>query len=101
PSTRYYDDRDDLTVRIDATYLRQDFSVKMPCYDLPHWPSRQRYDFITRIRPATPAEIAAAPQKSDTYPQREAVLHVLRELPIQKGGDSRTEWERIVQAATK
>ncbi len=39
-----------LLVRIDVTYLRQDFSVMLPVADAAPWPEMQRFDFVVRTR---------------------------------------------------
>jgi hypothetical protein len=98
PSVLYYGDpRLDgelVNVRFDITYLRQDFSARLP-YDLKdNWPRLQRYDFITQVRAATDEELQERPV-TKSYPQRDAILLVLRKLTGQDGGDSKAEWERI------
>jgi len=58
----YYGDQSptpDILVRIDVTYLRQDFSMMMPVADAAPWPQRQRFDFLVRTR-ELPAEEAHA-----------------------------------------
>ena len=97
PSVEYYFSGNNL-VRLDTTYLRQDFSVNMSCRVVDTcWSGPQRYDFITRLRPATEKEIAAsAKPKSGSYPQREAILDVLRSLTGKDGGDNSLRWDRIV-----
>src|SRR5262249_32980611 len=50
---------DDILVRVDATYLRQDFSVMLPVENAAPWPDFQRYDFLVRTRTVTPAEADA------------------------------------------
>jgi HEAT repeat protein len=45
-----------LLVRIDVTYLRQDFSVVLPVYDSSAWRVMQRFDFVERRRVLTPDE---------------------------------------------
>ena len=98
PSMEYYREGDSL-VRLDTTYLRQDFSVKMPCQDPnPKWCEPQRYDFITRLRPASMQEAAAMLQPKASYPQREMVLDVLRYLTGKDGGDSSADWEQMVKS---
>jgi hypothetical protein len=63
------------------------------------WPERQRFDYLVRTREATPEEIAAQnaiPQKAEAqYPQREAVLTVLRKLTGQNAGTESQAWRRL------
>ncbi len=40
----------DILVRADVTYLRQDFSMKLPVKDAAPWPEQQRFDFLVRTR---------------------------------------------------
>ena len=46
----------DVMVRIDVTYLRQDFSLLMPVHDAAPWPDMQRFDFLVRSRVLSPKE---------------------------------------------
>jgi hypothetical protein len=100
PSPDYYilpePESDALVVRFDVTYLRQDFSVSLDCKVDEKWPSRQRYDFLTRVRPATPAEVASLADDDGSFPQKEAVLKVLRKLTGKDGADDPAVWGRIV-----
>src|SRR5204862_1597316 len=49
----------DILVRIDVTYLRQDFSMKLPVANADPWPDLQRYDFLVRTREVTAQEAPA------------------------------------------
>ncbi len=42
----------EILVRIDVTYLRQDFSMLQPVADAAPWPAMQRFDFLVRKREA-------------------------------------------------
>jgi hypothetical protein len=87
-------------VRADTTFLRQDFSVNLPVKDAGQWPSEQRFDFITRVRPATPAEMTKIPAKPDlNYPQREAVLHALRGISGKDAGSESDKWQELLGIA--
>ncbi len=46
----------ELAVDPGATCLHQDFSVVLPVANCGSWPDKQRFDFTTRIRPATKAD---------------------------------------------
>jgi hypothetical protein len=48
--------KSNLLVRIDVTYLRQDFSAVQPVYDASAWRVTQRFDFVVRKRVLTPDE---------------------------------------------
>jgi hypothetical protein len=73
---------DDIFVRADITYIRQDFSMPQRVEDPGAWPELQRYDYLVRTRDASAEEIAAHQKQpaNATYPQRDAVLWALKEL---------------------
>jgi hypothetical protein len=110
-------------IRGDITFLRQDFSVRLPP-DGPALPANPavrlpvpgpalpgnpapaggpaltepRFDYVVRVRPLTPAERAqlkTPPADRPTYPQREAVLFALRELTGRDVGDKTTAWQEL------
>jgi hypothetical protein len=58
---RYYAPKDtrpsNLLVRVDVTYLRQDFSTLQPVYDSSVWRALQRFDFVVRKRVLTTEEV--------------------------------------------
>ena len=59
-SRGYYEKSNpDILVRVDVTYLRQDFSVKLPVADPGPWPEMQRFDFLVRTRPVSELEAQA------------------------------------------
>jgi hypothetical protein len=82
PGTTYF-------IRADVTYLRPDFSVALPVDNPGPWPKMQRYDFVVRTRSIKPWE---STESSDSYPQRESVLRVLRTLSGQDYGDRAEDW---------
>jgi hypothetical protein len=49
----------EIFVRVDVTYLRQDFSLLQPVNDADARPEMQRFDFLVRTRPVTAAEVTA------------------------------------------
>lgn len=85
----YYDGTsDDVFVRADVTYLRQDFSLMQPVV-VPHknWPTQQRFDFAVRVRPPSDKDLALAPatkaEMISTY--RKPIIFALRELQEEGG----------------
>jgi len=55
--TAYYrPSNPDILVRLDVTYLRQDFSLNLPVKDAAPWPDMQRYDYLVRTRTVTEQE---------------------------------------------
>jgi hypothetical protein len=92
-SSDYNNPCSDIFVRIDVTYLRPDFSRMLPVAKAAPWPDRQRYDFLVRTRPATPAEIIAPrPEKT---PQREAIVRALQRLTGESLGDDVAAWKLV------
>jgi hypothetical protein len=90
-------------IRADITYLRQDFSVQQP---VPQPLALQtvplRFDYLVRTRLLTTREARAVRRQTDdlaTYPQREAVLHALRELTGRDAGATTAAWEALYPGA--
>lgn len=92
----YYAGQKGNYARADTTFMRQDFSVNLPMVAAAPWPYEQRFDFVTRMRPAKPEEMAEATTKPGIYPQREAVLYALRGLTGKDGGDSPSKWREVL-----
>jgi hypothetical protein len=72
-----------LLVRIDVTYLRQDFSAKQRVTDptAASWSRSQRFDFLVRRRVLTPAEAGDLRARLvGVSPYRRAAARALREL---------------------
>jgi hypothetical protein len=75
-----------LLVRIDATYLRQDFSVLQPVREHSAWPAQQRFDFFVRKRVLTPAEALdlrarlAKREPGELSPYQSAAAQAIRAL---------------------
>jgi hypothetical protein len=82
---------DQMFVRFDVAYLRQDFSLMLDVAAPGLWPKQQQFDFFVRTRPAQ-ADDLARDTAGDTYPQREAVLRALRLLTGQYFGDKAADW---------
>jgi uncharacterized protein involved in exopolysaccharide biosynthesis len=86
PSEGYRPSSSDLVVRVDVTYLRQDFSVYQPVADANPWPEMQRFDFLVRTRVLTDEEAEAYRAQLDRRepgspsPYRRAVVAALRDL---------------------
>ena len=72
----------EIFVRIDMTYLRQDFSMMMPVEDPAPWPALQRFDFFVRTRTLTEQEAKTwqAVAKNGLSPYQESALLALRGL---------------------
>src|SRR5208283_4180994 len=93
----------DMLVRFDVTYLRQDFSIKLPVADADPWPEMQRYDFLVRTREVTEEEALAYRNALQTSgvegvsPYHRAALSALRELIVAEGGPTANVWKMAVR----
>ncbi len=103
PSQRSYQDpppNADHVVRIDVTYLRQDFSRYLPVAGAAPWPAAQRFDFLTRTRAVTEQEaesLRAALHRQEhegLSPYRHAALATLRELTGQDAEPTAQAWRK-------
>ncbi len=72
PQSGYGSTQSPLLVRLDVTYLRQDFSVMQEVKDHGSWPSAQRFDFVVWKRELTKDE--AAELRKRLTPREEGVL---------------------------
>lgn len=90
----------DIFVRIDVTYLRQDFSMLMPVKK-----EMQRFDFLVRTRvlsAAAAAECATLLAKQGTPPSHRAAGYALRELTGRDPEAATPEaWRRVLKLAQR
>jgi hypothetical protein len=106
PGEGYRNTSPDLIVRIDVTYLRQDFSAYLPVQDANPWPEMQRFDFLTRTRVLTKDEAAAYRQALGKHepgrpsPYHRAVLAALRELTGRDAEPTAAGWRRLLGLPT-
>jgi hypothetical protein len=97
----------DIVVRLDMTYLRQDFSMMMPVTDAHPWPEMQRFDFLVRTRTLTAAEAQAyEPCCADDEPGRlspyhRAALFALRELTGRDTEPTAAAWRKLLKLTAK
>jgi hypothetical protein len=92
----------DIFVRIDMTYLRQDFSLMMKVENAKPWPEMQRFDFFVRTRQVTAEEAAAYAKQlgRGTPPNHAAAQFALRELTGQAPADATPlGWRRLLKSA--
>jgi HEAT repeat protein len=90
-----------VVVRADIAFLRQDFSVQHPVPGQPR-AVPLRFDYLVRTRLLTTKQAKALRRQTDdltTYPQREAVLHALRELTGRDAGPTTAAWEALYPGA--
>jgi hypothetical protein len=105
PSHSCYGDRGstpEFAVRIDVTYLRQDFSRRLKVADAAPWPEWQRFDFLVRTRTLTDQDAKAhrefhqphEPGELSSY-QRAAVVG-LRALTGRDTEPTAAAWRKLV-----
>jgi hypothetical protein len=93
----------DIVVRIDMTYLRQDFSLMMPVADPHPWPELQRFDFLVRTRELTAAQAqeyepcCEADEPGRLSPYHRAALYALRELTGRDTEPSAAAWRKLLK----
>jgi hypothetical protein len=103
PSEGYRSSSPDLLVRVDVTYLRQDFSALLPVEDANPWPEMQRFDFLVRTRAVTEEEAAAFREQlgkgepDRPSPYHRAVLAALRELTGRDAEPTPEAWRRLLK----
>jgi hypothetical protein len=95
----------ELLVRIDVTYLRQDFSMLLPVADAAPWPEMQRFDFVARTRVLNDDELQAYKEKFDKLesgvvpPNHRSALFALRELTGKEAAPTAEAWRKVSSAA--
>lgn len=105
PDTRtgYGQTESNLLVRIDVTYLRQDFSVLQAVDNAHPWPEMQRFDFLVRKRVLTEAEARSyrdklQPREPGRYsPYHRAIVTALRELTGRDTGPTGSDWRKLLE----
>ena len=98
PSEGYSNSIPDILVRLDVTYLRQDFSLLQPVADAHPWPEMQRFDFLVRTRVLTPKEADAlpTPKKGVLSPYQRVTLAALRELTGRDAAPTPEAWRQLL-----
>jgi hypothetical protein len=107
PGEGYRNTSPDLVVRIDVTYLRQDFSAYLPVADANPWPEMQRFDFLARTRVLSEDEAASYrkalgnEEPGRPSPYHRAVLAALRELTGLDAEPTAAGWRRLLGLPTR
>ena len=92
----------DLLVRTDVTYLRQDFSALLPVSDAPPWPKLQGFEFVVRTRVLSDDEAKVYHQKLKKHepgavtPYERAILSALRELTGRDTEPTAAGWRKLL-----
>ena len=92
----------DLMIRVDVTYLRQDFSASLAVADAAPWPEMQRFDFFVRERKLTSDEAAEYREKLTTKeagvlsPYHKAAVKALRDLTSKDTAPTAEAWKKLL-----
>ncbi|HLN33447.1 MAG TPA: HEAT repeat domain-containing protein [Gemmataceae bacterium] len=103
----YQDSVPDVKVRIDVTYLRQDFSAYQAVTDANPWPEMQRFDFLVRNRVLSEKEAEAFREKlalrepGRLSPYHRAALAALRELTGRDTAPTAEAWRQLLDLPEK
>jgi hypothetical protein len=99
PSDGYQNSIPEVLVRLDVTYLRQDFSLMQPVTDANPWPEMQRFDFLVRNRVITDDEAKAfpAPKAGVLSPYQRYALAALRELTGRDAAPTPEAWRKMLE----
>jgi hypothetical protein len=97
----------ELLIRLDVTYLRQDFSVKLSVGEAEPWPEMQRFDFFVRERHLSDEEAKRYREKlspkedGEVTPYQKAALAALREMTGKEAAPNAAAWKKIVNKLDK
>ncbi len=103
PSGGYNTSQPEILVRVDVTYLRQDFSALLAVADANPWPEMQRFDFLVRTRVLSDEEAATYRDKlkprepGEFSPYQRAALAALRELTGRDTEPTPGAWRRLLK----
>jgi hypothetical protein len=99
PSDGYQNSIPEVLVRLDVTYLRQDFSLMQPVADANPWPEMQRFDFLVRNRVLSDDEAKAfpAPKVGILSPYQRYALAALRELTGRDTAPTPEAWRKLLE----
>jgi hypothetical protein len=107
PSEGYRQSSPDMMIRIDVTYLRQDFSAMLHVPDAHPWPESQRFDFLVRERRLTDEEAISyrdqlTPKEAGVLsPYHRAVLTALREITGKDAAPTAEAWRKLLDMPAK
>jgi hypothetical protein len=103
PGEGYGQSIPDILVRVDVTYLRQDFSIRQPVANAHPWPKMQRFDFLVRTVQLTPAQAKLfqeklQPQAGAATPYQQVLVTTLRGLTGQDAGPTSAAWKKVLKS---
>jgi hypothetical protein len=106
PFQGYGSSSPDLMIRVDVTYLRQDFSAMLPVPVENPWPDMQRFDFMVRERKLTCDEAdeyrtqLALREPGAISPYHKAALAALRDLTGKDTAPTAEAWRKLLKIRT-
>jgi hypothetical protein len=104
PAEGYRQSTPELMIRLDVTYLRQDFSAELPVAEAHPWPEMQRFDFFVRERKLTEEETATCRDKLTPKeegvlsPYHKAAVAALREMTGKDAAPTAEAWRKLLAA---
>ncbi len=107
PAEGYRQSVPELLIRLDVTYLRQDFSALLPVKDAHPWPEMQRFDFFVRARKLTDDEAETyraqlTPKEAGVLsPYHKAALTALRDLTGKDTAPTADAWRKLLGHTAK
>jgi hypothetical protein len=102
PLQGYRKSSPDLMIRVDVTYLRQDFSAMLPVAEPSPWPEMQRFDFLVRERSVNEDEAKMyreklTPKEAGVFsPYHKAALAALREITGKDAAPTAEAWKKLL-----
>ena len=102
PFQGYGSSSPDLMVRIDVTYLRQDFSAMLPVSVENPWPESQRFDFLVRERQLSCEEAddyraqLSLKEPGVLSPYHKAAVSALRDLTGKDAAPTAEAWRKLL-----
>jgi hypothetical protein len=103
PSRGYGRTGSNLLVRLDVTYLRQDFSVMQAVDEKSAWPTMQRFDFVVRCRDLTAAQAEKLRDRLEKRepgvlsPYQKAAVEALRAMTGRDFEAKAEPWRRFLK----
>lgn len=99
PQSGYQTGHPDILVRVDVTYLRQDFSLLLPVADALPWPEKQRFDFLVRNRVLSDKEAKTVHQSlknAGTRPYQQVAQMTLQALTGRNAAPNADAWRQVL-----
>jgi hypothetical protein len=103
PFEGYRQSTPQIMIRLDVTYLRQDFSAMLPVEVQNPWPESQRFDFLVRERKLTCEEEneyrtqLALKEPGVLSPYHRSALAALRELTGKDTAPTAEAWRKLLK----